>query len=77
MRRLIASHVNVDCTPCEVGVTIDMVIGSIGVGKSLKFRGAPRCSVNEDMASTVTRSNVKNELMHTCLLRRCGSSSQL
>ena len=39
VRRLIASHVNVDCTPCEVGVTINMVIGSIGIGKSLQFGG--------------------------------------
>ena len=36
VRRLIASHVNVDCTPCEVCVTINMVIGSIGI---LQFGG--------------------------------------
>ena len=39
VRRLIASHVNVDCAPCEVCVTINMVIGSVGVGKSLQFGG--------------------------------------
>ena len=39
VRRLIASHVNVDCAPYEVCGTINMVIWSIGVGKSLQFRG--------------------------------------
>ena len=42
--------------------------------RNITVWGAPRCSVNEDMASTVTGSNVMNEHMCTCLIRRCGSS---